>query len=62
MPLLDMKGEMPYSVTYETAEKIINRLVDKNPLLNRDDLVSCFISLGSDFNLPSKTILDTLFG
>jgi len=53
---------MPYSVSYETSEKIINRLVDKNPLFSRDDLISCFISLGSDFNLLSKAVLDSIFG
>ena len=47
---------MPYVVSYETTEKIVNRLLDKNPLFTRDDLISCFISLGSDFNLLSKTI------
>ncbi|CAI2386138.1 unnamed protein product [Moneuplotes crassus] len=60
VPFLDMKGELPYKVSYSTFKKVISKLLEQDFRLTRDDLVNCFVSLGTDWNLLSKRILDNL--
>ena len=57
---LDMKGELPYTVNYSTFKKVISKLLEIEYRLTRDDLINCFVSLGTDWNLLSKRILDNI--
>ncbi|CAI2359818.1 unnamed protein product [Moneuplotes crassus] len=60
VPFLDMKGDLPYIVTYDQCKKVVMRLLEKDLRLSKDDLINCFLSLGTDWNLLSKHLMDNL--
>ena len=60
VPFLDMKGDLPYVVTYDQFKKVVMRLLEKDLRLSKDDLISWFISLGTDWNLLAKNLIDNL--
>ena len=60
VPYLDMKGDLPYVVTYEQFKKVVMRLLEKDLRLSKDDLISWFMSLGTDWNLLAKNLIDNL--
>lgn len=62
VPFLDMSGELPWIVDYKTTKKVVSKLLEKDFRMTKDDLVNCFVSLGTDWNLLSKRLLDGIIG
>jgi hypothetical protein len=62
VPFLDMSGDLPYVVDYKVFKKVISRLLEKDFRMTKDDLINCFVSLGTDWNLLSKRLLDGIIG
>ena len=62
VPFLDMSGELPWIVDYKTTKKVVSKLLEKDFWMTKDDLVNCFVSLGTDWNLLSKWLLDGIIG
>jgi hypothetical protein len=60
MPFLDMKGDLPYVVGYDQMKKVVARLLEKDLRLGKDDIISWFLTIGSDWNLLSKHLIDNL--
>lgn len=57
---LNMKGDLPYIVKYEQMKKAINRLLESDFRLSKENVINCFVSLGTDWNIVCKRLLDNL--
>jgi len=57
---LKMAGDIPYKADYSSTKKIVSKLLETDLRLTWEDLVLCFVSLGTDWNLLSKRILEQI--
>ena len=57
---LDMKGDIPYIVGYHTTKKIVNKLLESDYRLSKENVINWFVSLGTDWNLLAKRLMDNL--
>jgi hypothetical protein len=48
---LKMEGELPYVVEYEVMKKVVGRLVEDDFRVSKEEVIGCFVSLGTDWNI-----------
>ena len=57
---LNMKGDLPYIVKYDQMKKVVNKLLEADFRLSKEMVINWFVSLGTDWNLLWKRLLENL--